>query len=245
MGIVRSTKRLALLASATLPLCCPVYAAEAQQSDRDIVVTGQRDVTETVSGTKSPVPVAETPQSISVVPREELEARGVQSLNQALQLTAGITPDLRGNDADVFDQFKLRGFDVPQYLDGLRLASPQTGFAPPQVDVALLDRIEVVKGPASALYGQSSPGGLIALTSKLPIDAKFYGNVEGTYGTFDLYRVDGDVGGRANEDGTILYRLYGSINGADAQQTFGKRRRYTGSAAVTFRSGERRARAQP
>lgn len=207
------------------------------QQDRDILVTAQRPMSESVSGTKSRTPVIETPQSISVIARDELEVRGVQSLNAALQLTAGVTPDLRGNNADVFDQFKLRGFDVPQYLDGLRLASSQTGFATPQIDLALLDRIEVVKGPASALYGQSSPGGLIALSSKLPVDAASYGNAGATYGNFDLYRLDGDLGGRVNATGTILYRVYGSINGADAQQTFGKRRRYTGSASVTLGAG--------
>jgi iron complex outermembrane receptor protein len=215
--------------------------ADDPQSAQDIVVTGQHPVNRATGGTKSDTPVVETPQSISVISRAELDARGVQTLNQALQLTAGVTPDTRGTNADIYDQFTLRGFTVPQYLDGLKLFGSPTGYAVPQIDVSRLDRIEVVKGPASVLYGQSSPGGLLALASKLPgavgTDGGSYGSVEGTYGTFDLYRLDGDVGGTLNADGSMLYRVYGSVNGADTQQRFGKKRRYTGSAAVTLGAG--------
>jgi iron complex outermembrane receptor protein len=87
------------------------------------------------------------------------------------------------------------------------------------------------------LYGQSSPGGLVAEVSKLPLDRATYGAVSGTYGTYDLYRVDADIGGRAGDG--VLWRIYGSANGADDQQTQGqgKRERQTISAAVTAGAG--------
>jgi iron complex outermembrane receptor protein len=202
---------------------------------QDIVVTGQRAVTEASGGTKSDTPLIETPQSISVVDSSMIADLGLQNLNQTLRYVAGVTPETRGSAAEVYDQFKLRGFDVPTYLDGLKLFSSASGYAQPQVDVSRLDRIEVVKGPDSALYGQSSPGGLVDESSKLPLDQSFYGAVSGTYGTYDLYRLDGDVGGRFG-DGE-LWRVYGSVNGADQQQQFGKRRRETISAAVTAGAG--------
>lgn len=220
-------------AATVFALATPVWAEDPQQS-QDILVTGQQASKDSTAGTKTDTPVVETPQSIAAVPRDVIDARDVQNLNAALELTAGVTPDLRGANAEVFDQFKLRGFDVPQYLDGLRLASGQTGFANPQVDIALIDRIDVLKGPASALYGQASPGGLIVITSRLPLDRPWYGGVAATGGSFDLYRFDADVGGRA---GSLLYRAAGSINGADTQQRFGKRRRYVGDLAITIGSG--------
>jgi iron complex outermembrane receptor protein len=209
-------------------------AAGAPQAE-DIVVTGDRPADEASSGTKSDTPLAETPQSISVIDAGTIANLGLQNLNQALRYVAGVTPETRGSSAEVYDQFKLRGFDAPAYLDGLRMFSSASGYAQPQVDVSRLDRIEVVKGPASALYGASSPGGFIAEESKLPLDRPFYGAVSGTYGTYDLYRFDADVGGQLG-DGE-LWRVYGSVNGADDQQKFGKRRRETISAAGTAGAG--------
>ena len=119
--------------------------------------------------------------------------------------------------------------------DGLKTFSSASGYAGAQVDVSRLDRIEIVKGPASVLYGQSSPGGLVAEASKLPIDRDVYGAISGTYGNYDLYRVDADVGGRVSPG--LLWRLYGSANGADSEQSFGKRRRETISGALTASLG--------
>jgi iron complex outermembrane receptor protein len=213
-------------------------AADIEEPAEDsIIVKGQRAPANAIGGTKTDTPLIETPQSISVISRQDLDLRGVVNLNQALRYTAGITPETRGANAEVYDQFKLRGFDAPRYLDGLRIFNSPTGYADQQVDISRLDRIEVIKGPASVLYGQSSPGGLIALASKLPVAGGFYGGVEASYGTFDLFRIDADVGGQADDAGNILYRLYGSINGADTQQTFGKRRRYTISPSITLGGG--------
>lgn len=196
-----------------------------------IVVTGQRPRTESSAGTKMPAPIAETPQSISVISAADIADLGLQNLNQALRFVAGVTTEQRGSSAEVYDQFKLRGFDAPQFLDGLKLIDG-AGYLLPQVDVSRLDRIEVIKGPASVLYGQSGPGGLVALSSKLPLDQQFYGAVSGTYGTYDLYRADADVGGKVGD--SVLWRINGSVNGAHTQQTFSAREREAVSGAVTF-----------
>ncbi|MEG8027889.1 TonB-dependent siderophore receptor [Sphingomonas aerolata] len=211
--------------------------ASEPQDHGVIVVTGEKATTIASSGTKSATPIVETPQSISVINAADIAGLGLQNLNQALRFVAGVTPETRGASAEVYDQFKLRGFDAPVYLDGLRQFGSATGYAVPQVDVSRLDRVEIIKGPASVLYGQSSPGGLVAEVSKLPLDRATYGAVSGTYGTYDLYRVDADIGGRAGDG--VLWRIYGSANGADDQQTQGqgKRERQTISAAVTAGAG--------
>jgi iron complex outermembrane receptor protein len=236
----------ALLAGSIL-CATPAFAADPVPDDTQarngtedsgvIVVTGEKPNTVASSGTKSATSIVETPQSISVISAADIAGLGLQNLNQALRFVAGVTPETRGASAEVYDQFKLRGFDAPVYLDGLRQFGSATGYAVPQVDVSRLDRVEIIKGPASVLYGQSSPGGLVAEVSKLPLDRASYGAVSGTYGSYDLYRVDADIGGRAGDG--VLWRIYGSANGADDQQTQGqgKRERQTVSAAVTAGAG--------
>jgi iron complex outermembrane receptor protein len=215
----------------------PGFAQTAQDDGASnvIVVTGQHSRGQASSGTKTDTPLAETPQSISVITAEDIAGLGLQNLNQALRFVAGVTPETRGSSGEVYDQFKLRGFDAPVYLDGLKQFGSASGYAVPQVDVSRLDRVEVIKGPASVLYGQSSPGGLVAQSSKLPLDQALYGAVGGTYGNYDLYRVDADIGGRAGEG--VLWRINGSANGADTQQKFAKRERQTISGAVTAGAG--------
>ena len=188
--------------TAWIAIAAPAFAAATDAAavvgvseDDAIVVTGQQATNTASAGTKSSVPILETPQSISVITNADIAGLGLQNLNQALRFVAGVTPEQRGASAEVYDQFKLRGFDAPIYLDGLKLFASASGYAQPQADVSRLDRIEVVKGPASVLYGQSSPGGLVAEESKLPLQRDFYGAVAGTYGNYELYRVDADVGG--------------------------------------------------
>ncbi|WP_277970810.1 TonB-dependent siderophore receptor [Sphingomonas echinoides] len=210
----------------------PAFAETDEDQDApSIVVTGERPRNEAAAGTKGSAPIAETPQSISVISASDIANLGLSNLNQSLRFVAGVTTEQRGSSAEVYDQFKLRGFDAPQFLDGLKLIGGAS-YLSPQIDVSRLDRIEVVKGPASVLYGQSGPGGLVALSSKLPVDKALYGAVSGTYGTYDLYRVDGDIGGKLGE--SVLWRLNGSVNGAHTQQTFSARERQTVSGAVTI-----------
>lgn len=220
-----------MVALSILPACAHADAADVD----DIIVSGDRPASVALSATKSDTPIVDTPQSISVIDASTIADLGIQNLNQALRFVAGVTPETRGSSAEVYDQFKLRGFDVATYLDGLKMFGSASGYAVPQVDMSRLERIEVVKGPASALYGSSSPGGFVNEQSKLPIDRDFYGAVSGSYGNYNTYRVDGDIGGKAGE--TVLWRLYGSVNGADAQQKYGKRRRQTVSGAMTFGAG--------
>lgn len=213
------------------PEGAPADAANDGSSADEIVVMGHKEIAQSAA-TKNALPIAETPQSISVITASDISALGLANLNQSLRYVAGVTPETRGASAEIYDQFKLRGFDAPIYLDGLKQFSSSSGYAAPQIDLSRLDSIEVVKGPASALYGQSSPGGLVAMTSKLPLDKNFYGSVAGTYGTYNLYRIDADVGGKLSD--AVGVRLYGSVNGADTQQAYGSRARQTLSAAATF-----------
>jgi iron complex outermembrane receptor protein len=114
--------------------------------------------------TKASVPLIETPQSVSVVTRELMDAQGVDSLSDVLRYVAGVTPQTAGRRG--FDDFVIRGFSQSAYAfrDGLR-ADP--GFLTEQESFGF-ERVEVVKGPGSVLYGQVAPGGLVNMLSKRP-----------------------------------------------------------------------------
>ncbi len=209
----------------------------AAQSEVIRIHGNRKPSTVASSATKSDTPLVETAQSVTVIDRHELDIRGVLSLNQALRYTAGIEPDLRGSTATRYDQFSLRGFTVPIFLDGLKQQDSPSGYATAQVDTSRLERIEVLKGPASALYGQSSPGGLVAMSSKLPGEGEAYGSVTATGGSYDLYRVDGDTGGYVTKDGFVRYRLYGTANGSHSQLTRTGSKRFGISPSLLFGGG--------
>ncbi|MBN3868612.1 TonB-dependent siderophore receptor [Gluconobacter kondonii] len=220
----------AAVAAQTAPKAAETHAKDVEQ----IKVRGHLASTVASSATKSNTPLVETAQSVTVITRDEMDARGVLNLNQAVRYAAGVTADTRGGEGTRYDLFDLRGFTVPTFLDGLKFQDSPTGFAVAQTDTFRLDRVELLKGPASALYGQSSPGGLTAMSSKLPTDQRFYGGVNATGGMFDLYRVDADVGGFATNDGMVRYRVYGTVNGQHTQLSRTGSRRFSISPSFTF-----------
>ena len=187
------------------------------------------------TGTKTDTPLNEIPQSVSVINREQLDSRQVQSLGEALRYTAGVQSEAFGADPHV-DWFNIRGFsanDTGLYLNGLRVSPGVTALAPEPYG---LERIDVLKGPASVLYGQNAPGGLVNLVSKRPTDAPLreaailggsYGRVQGQF----------DLGGPVGTDGKWSYRLTGLARGAGTQVDRVPNDRLFLAPAITFRAG--------
>jgi iron complex outermembrane recepter protein len=167
--------RIALFAGASLlALQAAAIAQDAATTElNEIVVSGQGDPTaptegyvakDAAAGTKTATPVLETQRSISVVTRDEIDDRGAQTLGQALSTTAGVIGEPFGADPR-FDSPVLRGFDMrqAQYLNGLRL---MRSSGAPSYDIYGLERVEVLKGPASSLYGSGTPAGVINMVQK-------------------------------------------------------------------------------
>jgi len=203
----------------------------------EVVITGQQPSDVAASGTKSETPLIETPQSITVIDRQDLDLRVVQNLNEALHFTAGVGPDTRGNTAGRYDLQTIRGFTPDQYLDGLRLIGSANGYATPQVDLAFLDRVEVLKGPASGLYGQASPGGIVALSSKLPVLDRL-AEITLAGGSYGTERASFDAGGRIDADGQFSFRLAGTGYHSDTQTQHVEAVRYGISPSLTWRPDE-------
>lgn len=186
------------------------------------------------AGTKTNTPLLETPQSISVVTRKELNDRAVQTLTEAVGYQPGVRIDASGYDPR-FDAIAIRGFDITYngiYLDGLRLIG--AGLSVFKTEPYGVDSITVVRGPSSALYGLGSPGGLIDLQSKLPTSQPFH-EVQTVFGDRDRVQGNFDLSGPVDANGQFSYRLTGAVRDADVFVPGGKDNRIYVAPAVTWK----------
>ena len=168
-----------------------------------------------------------------------MDDQGAQTVSQALRYTPGVFVDLRPSTR--FDIVPIRGFggnngplmSFVAYQDSLRLQRGLS-FAVPTVDPYLLERIEVLRGPAAILYGQTNLGGLINLISKRPTATPFR-EVEVSTGSWDLKQGAFDFSGPVDAEGKWLFRLTGLARDSDVQVDYIKDKRYTLSPALTWR----------
>ncbi|PIL21519.1 hypothetical protein P775_03910 [Puniceibacterium antarcticum] len=165
----------------------------------------------TVTGSKVPLVLSEIPQSVSVLGREEIDRFSSSRVSEALRYTAGVSTDVFGDDDD-YDWLRIRGFQADQtgiYLDNAQnLAFAFGSFF---IDPYTLERIEVLRGPSSSLYGGSNPGGIVNYVSKRP-----GGRVrELTFGANDATGAwtEFDFGDDLSNERS--YRLTGRLEGGD------------------------------
>lgn len=205
--------------------------AEAEaHSVEAVVVTGLR-AKQTGVGTKTETPLMETPQTITIIDNAELVRRNALSINQALGYVAGVAPNQRGGMVTRYDQLILRGFAPGVFLDGMRLlAGP---YSMPQIDFNRIDHLDVVKGPASVLYGNSTPGGLVNLASKTP-EPDAFGRTEGQVGNYDTFRAAIDLNQPLDNPGRLLGRLLAGWQKGDGLTDGTFSERYHVSPMLTF-----------
>jgi iron complex outermembrane receptor protein len=160
---------------------------------------------------------------------DRMDAQAVRSVSEALRYTPGVDSEAAGFDP----RFDDRGFDArpSQYLDGLRLLRQ---FGPSSIEEYGLERIEVVRGPSSVLYGQTTPGGLINLVTKRPTVTPF-GEVNLSVGSHDRYQGSFDLGGPSTADAKFLYRLTGVVRNSGTQVDHVGDDRYYIAPAITWR----------
>lgn len=181
------------------------------------------------AGTKTRTSILDVPQSISVITHDQLGLLQVQTLDQALQFTAGVTTGYQGTDPR-FDYIMLRGFVPPRYLDGL--PEPTSTFAQSRLDLYGMDQVQVLKGPSSVLYGAIPPGGLVDEVSKRP-QTKAFGDINLQLGSFD-YREAAFDAGTPLAGGKVLVRLTGLFRDADSQVDYVYTQRWFIAPSVSF-----------
>ncbi len=240
MQLSGTTASSALLASMLLLAGGAINAAEPQDRDaasgdgvaelEAVQVEGRSEsawyptdsylATHNHSATKTDIPLIETPQSISVITQEQLEDRGADTLTKAVTYSPGIYVQNRASQ-NVIDSFSIdiRGFDATSstFRDGTQIQAGLPYDSP--IEIYGLERIEVLRGPASVLYWQGQPGGIINMVTKKPTHEPLR-EVGVEYGTDDHKQFKADISDRLTADGDWRFRLTGLIQDADTHVDF-------------------------
>jgi iron complex outermembrane receptor protein len=205
-----------------LLLLVPTLLASAMGHAQDTSTARTLDAVSVVAdrastATKTDTPLTQTPQAISVVTRELFTDRGARNLQETLRYSAGVTADAYGLDTRS-DGSTVRGLDPVQYVDGLRRSY---GFNPlARTEVYGLERVEVLRGPSSVLYGAGATGGIINAITKRPTFGELGGEVAVQLGNFDRRQFQGDVAGALNDAGTLAGRMVGLVRESGMQTDF-------------------------
>jgi iron complex outermembrane receptor protein len=217
--------RLALAAGAAFGALAGNVSAETAAGDElsEIIVVGQRQAY------RGDVAIKDTPQSIQVLDAQLLNTIGATGLEDALEMASGISK--QNNFGGLWDAFAVRGFSGDEnYPSGYLVNgfNGGRGYGGPR-DASNIERIEVLKGPNSALFGRGEPGGTVNIITKKP---KF--ETEGSFslsaGSYDNYRVEGDVTGAVTDK--IAVRLNGAAEDAGSFRDTIKTKKYTASPSI-------------
>ncbi len=188
--------------------------------------------TKTTTGAKSDTPLNEIPQSISVVGQEQIRDQGAKNWQETLRYLPGVIADGYGIDSRADTAF-VRGTEAAEFLDGLKRTFNYYTYTY-RIDPYFMERIEVLRGPPSVLYGQAPVGGIVNSVSKRPQqEARREVTVE--YGTNDYKQIKADLTGPLTQDGRWSYRLIGALRDADTQVDYVPDDHMALSPSLTFR----------
>ena len=184
------------------------------------------------TGTKTDTPLRETPQSITVVTADRITDQGALTVQETLRYVPGVFADAYGQDSRG-DYPRFRGQDPNIYLDGTRVVNTYA-FNEWRPDPYTLERIEVLRGPSSVLYGDTSTAGLLNLISKRP-QAESSSEIGVQYGSFNRKQVQMDSTGKLTKDGEWLYRFVGVFRDSNSQTDYVKDDRIVLAPSLTWR----------
>ncbi|MFS1922337.1 TonB-dependent siderophore receptor [Vibrio lentus] len=190
------------------------------------------------TATKSALEPEETPQGITVIDEEQLEQRGVKSLNQALRYAPGVVTEQKGASVTMYDTFSIRGFSNNQsYYDGLVLPFLTGWNLQPQIDPIAIQQVEVFKGPTSVLYGSMPPGGMVNMIAKAPQEDGST-KVGVSTGSRNLMEASIDTSGQLG-DSDFSYRLVALARKQDSQVDNAEEERYVIAPSLDWQVSDR------
>lgn len=167
-------------------------------------------------GGKVATSILNTPASVSVITEKEMAQRDVKTTEQVLQYTPGIITDFYGTD-DRNDYFKIRGYQATTYRDGMTLGTMRGVREDPYA----YERVEVIRGANSTLFGPADPGGSVNFVSKRPKFERF-GQGYLSYGSFDHFEAGIDAGDTLNEDQTLAFRFTGKAKDSEREYDYSR-----------------------
>ncbi|MCB8889323.1 TonB-dependent siderophore receptor [Vreelandella malpeensis] len=221
------------LAPVTLAVLLASFGAQAQTASSKLATV---TVTAQQAATKVATPFLETPQSVSTITDEQMQRRGVDTVQRAADYTPGVYTNQVGA-SNRFDYLVLRGFSDGSlsntFLDGLKLMGDANSHSTMRIDPWFLDSIEVVRGPASVLYGRASPGGVVALNSKRP-EFEPGGELRFRVGNNNQRSAAFDVTGPLGDTQRVAFRLTGIAHAADTQFDPAEEERYAIAPRLTW-----------
>ncbi|MGY4479581.1 TonB-dependent siderophore receptor [Bradyrhizobium sp. USDA 3364] len=192
------------------------------------------------SGTKTSTPIIQTPQSVTVIGAEQIrDQKIVSKFDEVLRYSPGVIGGTYGSDFRN-DWFLIRGFPAQNeslFLDGLQLF--YTSYASWKLQPFNLERVEVLRGPSSILYGGSAPGGLVNAVSKLPL-AEPIRYIEAGVNNFGNGYTAFDIGGVVPQSGNgqVLYRFVGQAQGGGTQTDYTYDNNFFFAPSVTWRDAD-------
>ncbi|WP_459614955.1 TonB-dependent siderophore receptor [Bordetella sp. 2513F-2] len=184
------------------------------------------------TATKTDTPLLETPQSVTVVTRDQMVDQGATSVQEALGYAAGVRSDAYGLDSRT-DSVRVRGASPDTYLDGLRQAFDYY-TSTTRTEPYTLERLEVLRGPSAMLYGQGSTAGIVNMVSKRPQDT-FQGEVGVQLGNHDRKQIQADLTGPLDAEGKWLYRIVALKRDAGTQVDYVDDDRLVVAPSLTWR----------
>ncbi|MBD3883990.1 TonB-dependent siderophore receptor [Phormidium tenue FACHB-886] len=195
-------------------------AERVEGSEEDalqVVVTGEQNddyfIPDASTATRTDTPILDIPQSVQVIPQQVLEDQQVTRLDEALENAAGVVYGGTDTFGDV--NYSIRGFSgAPVLQDGFR----QYDFVEIP-EVANIERIEILRGPAEILYGEIQPGGVINLVTERSLPDPFY-EAQVQLGSYGLVRPQIDISGPLNDSESLLYRLNAVYSRQDGFRDF-------------------------
>ncbi|MCP2224312.1 iron complex outermembrane receptor protein [Pseudomonas silensiensis] len=190
--------------------------------------------TRTAAGSKTDTALVEAPRSISVATRQQMEDRNVQNLDDAVRYMPGIVASSYGSDTRA-DWLRVRGFEPTQFLDGLPL--PKGTYANPKQETWNLDRLALLRGPASSVYGQTPPGGLLDMVSRRP-SAEDSHEIQLQYGSDNQRQINFASTGKIDDEGQFLYSLSGVVRDSGTQIDHVDNKRYNIAPSLTWNIDE-------
>ena len=248
-----SLRKLAVVV-ATAVSGMSVYAQAAEQpKEETITVTAAPASQESAWGpaptiaakrsataTKTDTPIEKTPQSVSVITRQEMDMRQPTTVKDAMAYTPSVF-STRGSSS-TYDVVSIRGFVAPttvntnQYLDGMKLQG--NNYSEVSMDPYFLERVEVMRGPTSVLYGNSNPGGVVSMVSKRPTTEPLR-EIQFKMGTDNLWQTGFDFSDAIDDAGVWSYRLTGLGRSQDTQQDMAKSSRYAVAPSFSWRPDDK------
>ncbi|CDN52156.1 Ferrichrome-iron receptor [Neorhizobium galegae bv. orientalis] len=220
--LLGSTVLVGAMAAAIMPIGAVAQDAASDATTLEPIIlrgSGTQTISEdndtivperSVSALKTDTPLVETPRSVSVITRKEMEQRAVTDIIQATRYSSGVSTGGFGYDPR-FDQIYIRGVETTtsgDFRDGLR--QPVMTYGTFTTEIYTLDRVEVLKGPVSVMYGAASAAGIVNKISKLPLQEAHH-EVELQYGTVGRKQAAFDVGGPIGEGSDMFYRVVGLV----------------------------------